>query len=68
MFCVEQDGGHSGGVNCVHWHPEDSLLYSGSDDTNIVEWDLQTGKTRRLVTSHFSNYSRVQLEGIKQAY
>ncbi|XP_061553167.1 WD repeat-containing protein 43 [Phycodurus eques] len=40
------DGGHSGGVNCVHWHPEDSLLYSGSDDTNIVEWDLQTGKTR----------------------
>ncbi|KAM4723372.1 WD repeat-containing protein 43 [Anableps anableps] len=40
------DGGHNGGVNCVHWHPEDSLLYSGSDDTNIVEWDLQTGKTR----------------------
>ncbi|XP_047467183.1 WD repeat-containing protein 43 [Mugil cephalus] len=40
------DGGHSGGVNCVQWHPEDSLLYSGSDDTYIVEWDLQTGKTR----------------------
>ncbi|XP_031722668.1 WD repeat-containing protein 43 [Anarrhichthys ocellatus] len=40
------DGGHSGGVNCVQWHPEDSLLYSASDDTNIVEWDLQTGKAR----------------------
>ncbi|XP_069017055.1 WD repeat-containing protein 43 [Embiotoca jacksoni] len=40
------DGGHSGGVNCVQWHPEDSLLYSGSDDTNIVEWDLQAGKMR----------------------
>ncbi|XP_030299871.1 WD repeat-containing protein 43 [Sparus aurata] len=40
------DGGHSGAVNCVQWHPEDSILYSGSDDTNIVEWDLQTGKTR----------------------
>ncbi|KAM8833110.1 WD repeat-containing protein 43 [Synchiropus picturatus] len=40
------DGGHSGGVNCVQWHPEDSLLYSGSDDGNIVEWDLQTGKTK----------------------
>ncbi|KAK5916411.1 hypothetical protein CgunFtcFv8_011398 [Champsocephalus gunnari] len=40
------DGGHSGGVNCVQWHPEDGLLYSGSDDTNIVEWDLQTGKAR----------------------
>ncbi|KAM6973592.1 WD repeat-containing protein 43 [Aplochiton taeniatus] len=40
------DGGHSGGVNCVQWHPKDSLLYSGSDDTHIVEWDLQTGKTR----------------------
>lgn len=46
-----QDGGHSGGVNCVQWHPDDSLLYSGSDDTNIVEWDLQTGKTKRCVCS-----------------
>ncbi|KAM6917620.1 WD repeat-containing protein 43 [Lycodopsis pacificus] len=40
------DGGHSGGVNCVQWHPEDSLLYSASDDTNIIEWDLQSGKAR----------------------
>uniref|UniRef100_A0A4W5KZA5 WD repeat domain 43 n=1 Tax=Hucho hucho TaxID=62062 RepID=A0A4W5KZA5_9TELE len=40
------DGGHSGRVNCVQWHPEDCLLYSGSDDTHIVEWDLQTGKAR----------------------
>uniref|UniRef100_A0AAQ4QS56 WD repeat domain 43 n=1 Tax=Gasterosteus aculeatus aculeatus TaxID=481459 RepID=A0AAQ4QS56_GASAC len=40
------DGGHSGGVNCVQWHPKDSLLYSGSDDTYIIEWDLQTGKAR----------------------
>ncbi|XP_036449532.1 WD repeat-containing protein 43 [Colossoma macropomum] len=40
------DGGHNGGVNSVQWHPEESLLYSGSDDTHIVEWDLQTGKTR----------------------
>lgn len=42
------DGGHGGGVNCVQWHPEDSLLYSGSDDTNIIEWDLQSGKTRSV--------------------
>uniref|UniRef100_A0A8C8DM02 WD repeat domain 43 n=1 Tax=Oryzias sinensis TaxID=183150 RepID=A0A8C8DM02_9TELE len=40
------DEAHSAGVNCVHWHPEDSVLYSGSDDTNIVEWDLQSGKMR----------------------
>ncbi|KAJ0062820.1 hypothetical protein NL108_008089, partial [Boleophthalmus pectinirostris] len=40
------DGGHTAGVNCVQWHPEDSLIYSGSDDTNIAEWDLQSGKTR----------------------
>uniref|UniRef100_A0A8C4YVR3 WD repeat domain 43 n=1 Tax=Gadus morhua TaxID=8049 RepID=A0A8C4YVR3_GADMO len=40
------DGGHSGAVNCVDWHPQDALLYSGSDDTQIVEWDLQTGKSR----------------------
>uniref|UniRef100_A0A3P9H9M1 WD repeat domain 43 n=1 Tax=Oryzias latipes TaxID=8090 RepID=A0A3P9H9M1_ORYLA len=40
------DEAHSAAVNCVHWHPEDSVLYSGSDDTNIVEWDLQAGKMR----------------------
>ncbi|KAG7271778.1 hypothetical protein CRUP_002045, partial [Coryphaenoides rupestris] len=40
------DGGHCGEVNCVQWHPQDTLLYSGSDDTQIVEWDLQTGKSR----------------------
>ncbi|TSS85066.1 WD repeat-containing protein 43 [Bagarius yarrelli] len=40
------DGGHSGSVNSVQWHSEDSVLYSGSDDTHIAEWDLKTGKTR----------------------
>ncbi|XP_062863653.1 WD repeat-containing protein 43 [Trichomycterus rosablanca] len=45
LHCI-LDGGHNGGVNSVQWHPEQSLLYSGSDDTHIVEWDLQTGKTR----------------------
>ncbi|KAK1793050.1 hypothetical protein P4O66_011397, partial [Electrophorus voltai] len=47
------DGGHSDGVNCVQWHPEDSLFYSGSDDTHIVEWDLQTGRTRWCVRNPF---------------
>ncbi|KAI2654344.1 WD repeat-containing protein 43 [Labeo rohita] len=40
------EGGHSGPVNSIQWHPEDSVLYSGSDDAHIVEWDLQTGKVR----------------------
>ncbi|XP_035290573.1 WD repeat-containing protein 43 [Anguilla anguilla] len=40
------DGGHSGEVHSVRWHPMEALLYSGSEDTHIVEWDLQTGKTR----------------------
>ncbi|KAL2099228.1 hypothetical protein ACEWY4_005708 [Coilia grayii] len=40
------DGGHSGTVNTVQWHPEENVLYSGSDDTHIAEWDLQTGKMR----------------------
>ncbi|XP_052001412.1 WD repeat-containing protein 43-like [Xyrauchen texanus] len=40
------DGEHSGPVNCVQWHPDGSVLYSGSDDTYIAEWDLQTGKVR----------------------
>ncbi|XP_063039614.1 WD repeat-containing protein 43 [Engraulis encrasicolus] len=40
------DGGHTGAVNTVQWHPEENVLYSGSDDTHIAEWDLQTGKLR----------------------
>ncbi|XP_076155666.1 WD repeat-containing protein 43 [Alosa pseudoharengus] len=40
------DGGHSGAVNSVQWHPEENVLYSGSDDAHIAEWDLQTGKMR----------------------
>uniref|UniRef100_A0A8C2XN88 WD repeat domain 43 n=1 Tax=Cyclopterus lumpus TaxID=8103 RepID=A0A8C2XN88_CYCLU len=37
LHCTLVSPGHSGGVNCVQWHPEDSLLYSASDDTNIIE-------------------------------
>ena len=42
-------------VNCVDWHPQDTLLYSGSDDTQIVEWDLQTGKSRWSVTTYYTH-------------
>ncbi|XP_058881567.1 WD repeat-containing protein 43 [Acipenser ruthenus] len=40
------DGGHDSKVNCVRWHPENNCLYSCSDDSRIVEWDLQTGKVK----------------------
>ncbi|XP_028653197.2 WD repeat-containing protein 43 [Erpetoichthys calabaricus] len=40
------DGGHDSKVNCVRWHSEESVLYSCSDDTYIVEWDLQAGKVK----------------------
>lgn len=49
-----QDGGHSGSVNSVQWHPNESVLYSGSDDTHIAEWDLKTGKTRWSVAGVYS--------------
>lgn len=54
-----QDGGHSGEVNCVQWHPQDALLYSGSEDTQIVEWDLQTGKSRWSVSTFCSFYNNM---------
>ncbi|MGH0153358.1 UNVERIFIED_CONTAM: hypothetical protein FKN15_040955 [Acipenser sinensis] len=40
------DGGHDSKVNCVRWHPENNSLYSCSDDSHIVEWDLQTGRVK----------------------
>ncbi|KAG2468608.1 WDR43 protein, partial [Polypterus senegalus] len=45
------DGGHDSKVNCVRWHSEESVLYSCSDDTYIVEWDLQAGKVKWQVRS-----------------
>jgi WD40 repeat protein len=40
--------GHTGCVNCAHWHPTDprSLLATGSDDQTIRVWDVSRAARR----------------------
>lgn len=35
---------HEGCVNCLNFHPNGSLLASGSDDLKVVLWDWHIGK------------------------
>lgn len=41
MYKLEK---HEGCVNSLNFHPNGSLLASGSDDLNVVVWDWPTGK------------------------
>lgn len=36
--------GHEGCVNCLNFHPNGSLLASGSDDLKVILWDWPIGK------------------------
>lgn len=36
--------GHQGCVNCLNFHPDGSLLASGSDDLKVILWDWPIGK------------------------
>ena len=43
--------GHtSPNVNCCEWHPNCNYLLTGSDDRTARLWDIQTGRTVRLLT------------------
>ena len=41
-FVLLQSGGHDDRVNDVSWHPTEDVLYSASDDQQIVEWHIPT--------------------------
>lgn len=41
MYKLEE---HDGCVNSLHFHPDGSLLASGSDDLKVVIWDWKIGK------------------------
>jgi transcription initiation factor TFIID subunit 5 len=42
--------GHIADASCVQWHPNASLLLSGSDDRTCRLWDLRTGSCVRLLS------------------
>ncbi|GCL38708.1 hypothetical protein SR1949_38260 [Sphaerospermopsis reniformis] len=42
--CVKTLKGHFAKVNAVAIHPDSNTLISGSDDKQVIFWDLKTGK------------------------
>lgn len=44
-----QNKGHTARVNSVCWSPDNKSIYSGSDDKYVIEWDISSGKVKRLV-------------------
>jgi transcription initiation factor TFIID subunit 5 len=41
--------GHSSDASCVAWHPNASILLSGSDDKTVRLWDLRSGQCQRIL-------------------
>lgn len=41
--------GHVSDVNCVGWHPNATLVGTGSDDRTVRLWDLRTSHSVRLL-------------------
>nr|XP_051177414.1 putative coatomer subunit beta'-3 [Lolium perenne] len=48
--CVETLEGHAGNITAVNWHPELSLLVTGSLDGTIRLWDSQTYKLENITS------------------
>ncbi|XP_019864967.1 pre-mRNA 3' end processing protein WDR33 isoform X2 [Aethina tumida] len=48
--------GHGADVKCVHWHPQKSLIISGSKDNQqpIKLWDPKTGQSLATLHAHKS--------------
>jgi len=51
--------GHSGDVTALVFSPDDTLLVSGSDDTNVNFWDLETGEVKWTGENHFASITKL---------
>lgn len=48
-------------VNCVQWHPNSNYIITGSDDRTVRLWDIQTGRTVRLLNGCSAGINVVQI-------
>ncbi|OBT68259.1 hypothetical protein VE03_02335 [Pseudogymnoascus sp. 23342-1-I1] len=55
--------GHSNGVMCLQF--DDSILATGSYDTTIKIWDVETGKELRTLRGHTSGIRALQFDDTK---
>lgn len=54
-------GHFSPNVNCITWHPNCNYVLTGSDDRTVRMWDVQTGRTVRLLSGCASGVNQVRV-------
>uniref|UniRef100_A0A1D1Y6Q1 Transducin beta-like protein 3 n=2 Tax=Anthurium amnicola TaxID=1678845 RepID=A0A1D1Y6Q1_9ARAE len=62
-FCTHFFKGHGGVVTSVTFHPDPNclLLFSGSDDTTVRIWNLETKKCVAVLEKHFSTVTSLAI-------
>jgi F-box/WD-40 domain protein MET30 len=60
---VKMFKGHTNGVMCLQF--EDNILATGSYDTTIKIWDIETGEELRTLTGHTSGIRCLQFDDTK---
>jgi len=68
LFCTDRPtpirifAGHfSSNVNCITWHPNCNYVLSGSDDRTVRMWDIQTGRSVRLLSGCSAGVNQVRV-------
>jgi polar amino acid transport system permease protein len=57
---VQEDWlGHSEDVSALLFSPDDTLLVSGSDDTIVYYWELETGEVKWASANHFASITKL---------
>ncbi|MFC1879301.1 ABC transporter permease subunit [Chloroflexota bacterium] len=51
--------GHDEDITALVFSPDDTLLVSGSDDTSINFWDLETGEVKWTGENHFASITKL---------
>ena len=60
VVCETTLSGHGWDVKCGVWHPDMSLIISGSKDTTMRLWDPKSGKCISTINGHRNPVNRVK--------